>query len=185
MEKKKVKRVAVSQIELGPIRQGTLTPGLLSRIEAIAGIFAEVNGQPTADWVKDFRRDLNPEKEIVLWEAMAAAYSVFTKHRELPLEAKKEVYGLLLMNSMQDVASMLDEIPLKHLKKSDAVRVLEAFNSLASFNKDASASSPPESPDAHISPAGSAGDSSGPKADDDFTIFRRQFFQTIVQTMQF
>ena len=167
MKKKGGKRIATSQIELGPIRHGTLPPELLSRIEDIARIFAEVNGQPATEWVKDFRRDLNPEKEIIIWEAMAATYSVFTKRRKQTLAAKKEVYGLLLMNSMQDAASMLDEIPLKHLNKADAVLLLGAFDSLAIFDGPDPGSSPP---DVHPSPASRAAIPSVPATDESFTI---------------
>ena len=119
------------QLEKGPIRHPTLPLALISRIENIAGMLAEVNSQPVGEWVEDFRRDQNPEKEVVVWEAMAAAYSVFTKDRSLSVKAKKEAFALLLMRSMNDERSVLNEAPLKRLSRADAVALLTAFESIA------------------------------------------------------
>ena len=132
MKSKRGKGIAISQLEKGPIRHPTLPLALISRIENIADMLAEVNSQPAVEWVEDFQRDQNPEKEIVIWETMAAAYSVFTKDRNLTAEAKKEAFALLLMRSMNDERSVLNEAPLKRLRRADAVALLAAFESIAS-----------------------------------------------------
>ena len=131
MKSKRGNGIAIPQLEKGLIRHPTLPLALISRIENIAGMLAEVNSQPAVEWVEDFQRDQNPEKEVVVWEAMAAAYSVFTKDRNLTVEAKKETFGLLLMRSMNDERSVLSEAPLKRLSRADAVALLAAFGRIA------------------------------------------------------
>ena len=125
------KKIEISQLAVGPVRHSSLTPDLLARIEGIARVFSEVDERPGESWVEDFQRDQNPEKEVVIWEAMAAAYSVFTRNRSLSPEAKKEAFGLLLMRSMNDERRVLKQAPLKHLSQATVAALLAVFKNVA------------------------------------------------------
>lgn len=90
MARKRGRKIDGSCLEAGPVRHHTLPGSLVARIGNVARIFQEVSGRPAAEWAKDFQRDRDPEKEVAVWEAMAAAYSIFTKERGLTLEARRE-----------------------------------------------------------------------------------------------
>ena len=128
---KRSKAVLASQLEKGPLRHVTLPADLVTRIGNLADVFAEVDGRPPAEWMEDFQRDQNPEKEILIWEGMAAAYSIFTKDRSLGAEAKKEAFHLLVLRSMNPGALVLKDLPLKKLTHTDAGALLQTYANVA------------------------------------------------------
>lgn len=124
-------KIPLSNLEVGPIRHVTLPKALVERIEAVAAVFAEVEPKPVEEWVQDFQRDRNPEKEVALWEIMAGTYSLFTHGRTLTPEAKKEVFSLILQRSMTDAAIVLRTVPLVHLSRKNAKVILKYFSQMA------------------------------------------------------
>jgi len=74
-----------------------------------------------------FQRDVDPEPEIAIWEAMATAYQTFTEKRSLSLDAKKEAFGFLLMLSAGDEQHTLSSVTLKHLSRVDAQELLRLY----------------------------------------------------------
>ena len=102
-EKAEVKNIPLSNLLEGPIRHTTLPPALLTRIHIINQVFAEVFQPSLEKTVNNFRRDLFPEKEVEVWERMAAAYLNLTKDHELTLEQKKEVFEALLLASFDQL----------------------------------------------------------------------------------
>jgi hypothetical protein len=121
------KRIKVSKLQESPIRHTSLALSLLTRIDNIASVFEEVDDRPKSEWTKDFQRDANPEKEVAIWEVMAAVYTVFQKGRTLALEAKKETFHVLLMRSLNDAETVRREIAIRHLSNSDIGVLLETF----------------------------------------------------------
>jgi hypothetical protein len=124
------KKIKLQQFEKGPIRHESLTESLMVRIGEVATVFAEVDGRPVGEWVEDFRRDLHPEWEMIIWEGMAAAYTLFTKKQRLGLAAKKEVFGLLLFRSMNPQGS-LNDVPLQRLSRVEAKSLWRTYDELA------------------------------------------------------
>jgi hypothetical protein len=51
--------------------------------------------------IDDFRRDMHPENEIVIWEGIAAIYLKLTTNAKLEKDQKKEIFEALLMNSFR------------------------------------------------------------------------------------
>jgi hypothetical protein len=90
--------VPIASLKPGPIRNN-LTPDQERRIAAVRETFSEVLDQPLAQWIDDFRRDLIPEKEIVVWESMAAEYKKHVGLRTTP-DARKRLYSSILMASL-------------------------------------------------------------------------------------
>ena len=61
--------------------------------------FAEFHRDTLDEWLDDFEKDADPEREIAIFEAMAKAYNTYCSGRALTPEERSDVYGLLLMRS--------------------------------------------------------------------------------------
>ncbi len=160
------KRIKDSKLQEGPIRHTSLALSLVTRIENIASVFEEVDERPKSEWTEDFQRDANPEKEVAIWEAMAAAYTVFQKGRTLTLEAKKEAFHVLLLRSFNDAATVRREVANRHLANSDVGALLETFAVVAGTAGWGLPGNQPTKKNPDNRPAGLP---DGPK-DGDFTI---------------
>ena len=114
-------------IQPGPIRRDSLTPEQMERVRKLQSVFVEVDGQSVEQWVDGFKRDLNPDSELDIWETMAKAYTAYCSKRTLSPEAKKEVYKVVLLRSMASERDVLDRLQLKVLTKDEAVAVMRGF----------------------------------------------------------
>lgn len=92
-------------------------------------VFAEVDSSPLEKWENDFKRDVDPDREIAIWEAMASAYEAFCTNRTISIEGKKDVYAIALMRSAAPESEVLKHVQLKVLSKEDAQIVLKGFTS--------------------------------------------------------
>lgn len=122
-----VKWVDPSTIQPGPIRRESLTPEQMERVRRLQAVFVEVDGQSVAQWVDGFKRDLDPDRELDIWETMAKAYTVYCSKRTLSPEAKKEVYKIVLLRSMAPEKDVLGHLELKVLTRNEAVEVMRGF----------------------------------------------------------
>ena len=83
-----------SDIQPHPTRQSKLADPQVPRIKKLQTNLADVDDSSLDKWVEDFEKDRNPEKEIRLWEAIAAAYQEYSSSHTLIPQAKKEVFGV-------------------------------------------------------------------------------------------
>ena len=83
-------------------------------------MFAEVYSVTHEEWLDGFKRDLNPENEVEIWEDMATAYSKFLKIHDVGPKGRNEAFGLLLVRSstedMQGSYSKLEVLTLEQAK---------------------------------------------------------------------
>jgi len=114
-------------IEQGPILRETLTDKQLEQITYLHETFKEVDPTPKEKWIEDFKRDLNPDKEIAIWMMMANAYNSFCNNKSISLETKKEVFKLVLIRSSFPENEVLKQIALAHLSEADANSILAAY----------------------------------------------------------
>ena len=77
-----------------------LTSDFVKRIRTLKSILDEVYPKSFDDWVHGFELDVNPEKELLIWECMALTYSTFMEGRSLSLEAKTEAINVILQASL-------------------------------------------------------------------------------------
>jgi hypothetical protein len=117
-----------ANLQPGPIRHAKLTDDLEARVKKFEPVVAEVYHQTHEQWVEGFLRDVHPESEIAIWEAIAFAYQQFTETRSLTLDAKKEAFGLLLVRSSGDEEQTLAGAKLHHLSLADAHEVLRHYS---------------------------------------------------------
>lgn len=114
-------------IQPGPIQRDALSDEQMARIRILQATFAEVDGQPVEKWVDNFKRDLDPDKELRVWERMAKAYRSYCDGRKLSLEAKKDVYRVVLLRSMASEHDVLERAKLKELSRDDAIAVMKGY----------------------------------------------------------
>jgi hypothetical protein len=99
--KKVMKKVKLSELKMGPVRQDILPEGFIVRVQKYKEILREVETSPLEQAINCFQRDLHPERELQIWENIASAYKLSSKNNpEWTLEEKKEAFGELLLASL-------------------------------------------------------------------------------------
>jgi hypothetical protein len=94
-------RIKPSSIEPGPVRHAELPADLVTRIIRFKNILHEVEPGSLEDALKDFSRDVHPEREVAVWENIANAYARYISIKPgLPHATKQEAFHLLLGFSM-------------------------------------------------------------------------------------
>lgn len=98
------------------------------RIENLAAIFQEVDPRPEKCWVKDFEQDANPEKEIQLWEGMAATFMLFQRNGPVSLAGRRQALQILLFRTLADRQTVRAQIALRHLAPSETRTLLDLYD---------------------------------------------------------
>jgi hypothetical protein len=118
---------APAPLQPGPIRHQRLSPNQMERIYKLRDVLAEVEHSPIEKWVDNFKRDVDPDKELTIWERIADSYTRYCSKRPLSTEAKKDVFQLLLLRSMASEQEVLNHIKLKILTVDEAKETLKEF----------------------------------------------------------
>jgi hypothetical protein len=111
----------------GPVRRETLTDEQMARVRKVKEALKEVEFNPIEVWVDNFKRDVNPDAEIQIWENVAGAYAGYTGGKGLKQEAKEDVFTLLLLRSMMPAEDVLPRLKLKALTEEEAREVMELY----------------------------------------------------------
>lgn len=99
----------------------------MERIYKLRDALAEVERSPIEKWVDNFKRDADPDKELVVWEKIVDGYSRNCSKRPLSIEAKEDIFQLLLLRSMAPEQEVLNQIKLKTLTVDEAKETLKEF----------------------------------------------------------
>jgi hypothetical protein len=126
-ETKAIKSADLASLHSGPIRHQSLNTGQMERINKLRDALAEVERSPIEKWVDNFKRDANPDKELAVWERIAAGYTRYCSRKRLSKEAKEDVFQLLLLRSMASEKEVLNHIKLKTLTVDEAKETLKEF----------------------------------------------------------
>ncbi len=104
----------LDNIETGPIRHSELSADLVDRIKKYRAILAEVDPPaPLEEVINDFRRDVHPEREIAIWEKLAAFYqAAVSQNPAMRLKKKRKLFERLLHESLNEDPITLDSLPL-------------------------------------------------------------------------
>ena len=114
-------------IQYSGYHHNELPPDLLKRIKATTDVFAPIDGISYEKAVDLYKRDVNPEENLVLWEEMVRAYKDFCKSRCASPEERMDVYRTLLLRSMFSEPEALKRAQLKVLQPSEAVSVMKLY----------------------------------------------------------
>lgn len=123
----RVEWIDPNSIQPGPIRREVLTEEQMSRIKALQAVFVEVDGQTVDQWVDNFKRDMDPDSELEVWEQMAKAFRSYCDGRILSETAKEDVYRVVLMRSMAPQNEVLGHVKLIELSRDEAIEVMKRF----------------------------------------------------------
>lgn len=115
------------KLEPGPIRNASLSPTQMERVQRLQKVFSDVDPSPVDKWVDDFKRDANPESEIAIYESMATAFEGFTTNKNLSLDAKNDVYQVVLLRSAAPEEEVLKHLKLKILTEENAKEIMSLY----------------------------------------------------------
>ena len=116
-----------ASLKPGPKRRQGLSPNQMERIYKLRDTLAEVEHSSIERWVDNFNRDANPDKELAIWERIADGYTRYCSKRLLSIEAKKDVFQLLLLRSMASEQEVLNHVKLNTLTADEAKETLKEF----------------------------------------------------------
>lgn len=110
-----------------PIQHDSLTPSQVDRITKLHAVFAEVDPTPLEKWFEDFRRDRDPDREIAIYEGMAAAFVAYSDGRSLTPEQKADAYQVVLLRSAAPDHEVLERVSLEALTVADVKQILSVY----------------------------------------------------------
>ncbi|QNH61282.1 hypothetical protein [Hymenobacter sediminicola] len=125
--KETVVEASPQEVQPGPVVSDSLTRQQLEKIDYLVTSFREVDPSSREQWIADFQKDQNPDKEIDILTTVANAYNAYCTGKNLDLETKKEVFGVLIMRSSAPEDVVLQQLPLKHLTPEQAKQVMQAY----------------------------------------------------------
>jgi hypothetical protein len=117
----------VTDLKPNKIQHEQLSQEQLKRIKKLHEIFAEVDRSSLEKWIDNFKRDINPDAEIAIWERVAKAYTSYCSRRELTLEAKDDVFQALLLRSIPSDEESVKTLKLKALSTDEARTVMREY----------------------------------------------------------
>lgn len=123
----RIERVNPADLKPNAIQHEQLTEEQLRRTKKLHETFAEVDKSSLETWIDNFKRDMNPDKEIAIWERIAKAYTNYTLQKELSLEAKEDAFQTLLMCSMSLDEETIKSLKLKVLSQDEARKICKEF----------------------------------------------------------
>jgi hypothetical protein len=126
-ESKATELAELALLKPGPVNHQGLSPKQMERIYKLRDALAEVERSPVEKWVDNFKRDANPDNELAVWERIADGYTRYCSKRLLSIEAKKDVFQLLLLRSMASEQEVLNHIKLKTLTVDEAKETMKEF----------------------------------------------------------
>ena len=106
------KNVKISDLQEGEIRHPVLPEVIIERIKTFKGILGDVEPSSLEQTIDSFKRDMHPERELIIWERIASTYQTYLAHNPTDdPEIKNEIYSVMLAVSM----GMDDWSRIKHL----------------------------------------------------------------------
>jgi hypothetical protein len=105
-------------LKMGPVRDTALTPAQLERIGKLHDRLVQIDGWPLEKRVDLFARDLDPDKELDVYDRIVGACDrAFAKLGALTPEQKREVYALLVVVSTASPDEVLKRYAPKALTR--------------------------------------------------------------------
>lgn len=109
----------------------SLSPDLLKRIKKTTDIFEAVDGISYEQAVDLYKRDLDPEANLIIFEEMARIYKKFCSSRCSNPKKKKDVYTLLLLRSMFSTSEAIARFKPVTLTKQEIIDITKQYKLVA------------------------------------------------------
>jgi len=95
-----MKKIKITQIQQGPILQRVLPNGFVDRVLKFKQVLKEVETSSVEVALSNFQRDYHPERELLIWEAIAEHYQKMSfEHSNWTIEDRKKAFAELLKAS--------------------------------------------------------------------------------------
>lgn len=121
------KMVNATDLKPNEIQRDQLSEEQLRRIKKLRETFAEVDRSSLEKWIDNFKRDADPDSEIAIWERVAVAYTNYCSQRQLTLEAKGDVFRVLVLRSMTSDEEAVKTLKLKVLSADEARKIMREY----------------------------------------------------------
>ena len=93
--------VPISDLQKGPIRHSALPAVFVDRVKKFKAILSDVDPTSFETTIDNFKCDIIPAQELIIWERIANTYQLFLSENPThDLAIKKEVYAVLIAASM-------------------------------------------------------------------------------------
>lgn len=123
----KVVEMDPNDIQMNGYVHKSLPEGLLVRIKATTDTFEIVDGMSYEKAVDLYKRDRDPESNLVIWEEMARVYNQFCKSRCGTAAERMDVYRALLLRSMLPNEQALARLQAKVITASEAANIVSQY----------------------------------------------------------
>lgn len=77
-----------------------MNPLYVTSIRLIRASLFDVYPKSLESWLDGFKRDLNPEREIAIWERITAVYREYSNFQELSTKQKRIAFDFIVLLSM-------------------------------------------------------------------------------------
>jgi hypothetical protein len=124
----KIVEMDPNDIQVNGYVHKSLPDGLLVRIKATTDTFEIVDGMSYEKAVDLYKRDLDPESNLVIWEEMARVYNIFCKTRCGTAAERMDVYRALLLRSMFSDKQALARLEPKVISTNEAASIISQYN---------------------------------------------------------
>ena len=115
------------EIQYNHYMHDSLPEELLVRIKATTDIFESIDGVSYEKAIDLYKRDLDPESNLEIWEEMVRVYKLFCTDRCSEQEEKNDVYRTLLTRSMFNNEETLVRIELQSISKKEAKEIVSMY----------------------------------------------------------
>ncbi len=127
----KVVTMDPNKIQINSYVHKKLPPEMLKRIKATTDTFEIIDGVTFEKAVDLYKRDLDPESNLVIWEEMARVYNLFCNSRCKSAKERMDVYRALLLRSMFSNQDTLSKLQPKVISSKEAQFIISQYKLVA------------------------------------------------------
>jgi hypothetical protein len=115
------KQIPLSDIQPGPIRHPVLPGDFIERVKVFKATLGDADGASIDQTIDNFRRDVRPESELVIWERIASTFAAYLSRNPTTDRAiRKEIFSVLLGAS----AGLEEFEDMKHLSEQQIEQLI-------------------------------------------------------------
>ena len=123
----KVIEIDPNKVQYNSYVHETLPPALLKRIKVTTDTFEIVDGLSYEKAVDLYKRDADPESNLVIFEEMARVYNIYCKGKCSSAPERMDVYKALLLRSMFNSEQALARFQPKVISIPDAKNIISQY----------------------------------------------------------
>ena len=117
-----------NEIAFSDYQYESFPDAFLNRIKVTTDAFEEIDGVSFEQAVDLYRRDFDPESNIVIWEEMVRVYNLYCEKNSPTLAVKKDVYNTLLLASMFSKDEVLVRVNANNLSDIDIEQLVSSYS---------------------------------------------------------